>query len=129
MRISGDPSLIAMHKNVHADAQTAETVAQRYGIGREAQDEYSLQSQQRTAAAQAEGRLSAEIVPVTTNMGIKDKETGEVSFKEVTIDKDEGNRPETTLEGLPRCSRCWARTRTSPPAMPASSATARPPAS
>src|SRR4030095_13908376 len=58
------------------------------------------QPQQRTAAAQAEGRLSAEIVPVTTNMGVKDKETGEVSFKEVTIDKDEGNRPETTLEGL-----------------------------
>ncbi len=101
MRISGDPSLIAMHKDVYMPMLgTAETVSQRYGIGREAQDEYALQSQQRTAAAQAEGRLSAEIVPVTTNMGIKDKETGEVSFKEVTIDKDEGNRPETTLEGL-----------------------------
>ncbi|HTG64066.1 MAG TPA: acetyl-CoA C-acyltransferase, partial [Sphingomicrobium sp.] len=101
MRISGDPSLIAMHKDVYMPMLgTAETVAQRYGIGREAQDEYALQSQQRTAAAQAEGRLSAEIVPVTTNMAVKDKETGEVSFKEVTIDKDEGNRPETTLEGL-----------------------------
>jgi acetyl-CoA C-acetyltransferase/acetyl-CoA acyltransferase len=101
MRISGDPSLIAMHKDVYMPMLgTAETVAQRYGIGREAQDEYALQSQQRTAAAQAEGRLSAEIVPVTTNMGIKDKETGEVSFKEVTIDKDEGNRPDTTIEGL-----------------------------
>jgi acetyl-CoA C-acetyltransferase/acetyl-CoA acyltransferase len=101
MRISGDPSLIAMHKDVYMPMLgTAETVAQRYGIGREAQDEYALQSQQRTAAAQAEGRLSAEIVPVTTNMGIKDKETGEVSFKEVTVDKDEGNRPDTTIEGL-----------------------------
>jgi acetyl-CoA C-acetyltransferase/acetyl-CoA acyltransferase len=101
MRIGGDPSLIAMHKDVYMPMLgTAETVAQRYGISREAQDEYSLQSQQRTAAAQAEGRLSAEIVPVTTNMGIKDKETGEVSFKEVTIDRDEGNRPDTTVEGL-----------------------------
>jgi len=101
MRISGDPSLIAMHKDVYMPMLgTAETVAQRYGISREAQDEYALQSQQRTAAAQAEGRLSAEIVPVTTSMGIKDKETGEVSFKEVTTDKDEGNRPDTTIEGL-----------------------------
>ena len=101
MRIGGDPSLIAMHKDVYMPMlQTAETVAQRYGIGREAMDEYALQSQQRTAAAQAEGRLSAEIVPATARMGIKDKETGEVSFKEVTIDKDEGNRPDTTIEGL-----------------------------
>ena len=101
MRIGGDPSLIAIHKHVYMPMlQTAETVAQRYGIGREAQDEYALQSQQRTAAAQAEGRLSAEIVPVTANMGVKDKETGEVSFKAVTIDRDEGNRPDTTIEGL-----------------------------
>ncbi|HEY0629725.1 MAG TPA: acetyl-CoA C-acyltransferase [Sphingomicrobium sp.] len=101
MRISGDPSLIAMHKDVYMPMlQTAETVARRYGITREAQDEYALQSQQRTAAAQAEGRLSAEIVPVTVNMGVKDKETGEVSFKEITIDRDEGNRPDTTIEGL-----------------------------
>ena len=101
MRIAGDPSLIAIHKNVYMPMlQTAETVAQRYGIGREAQDEYALQSQQRTAAAQAECRLAAEIVPVTTQMGVKDKETGEVSFKEITVDKDEGNRPDTTMEGL-----------------------------
>jgi acetyl-CoA C-acetyltransferase len=101
MRIAGDPSLIAMHKNVYMPMlQTAETVAQRYGIGREAQDEYALQSQQRTAAAQVEGRFAAEIVAVTTQMGVKDKETGEISFKEVTVDKDEGNRPETTIEGL-----------------------------
>ncbi|WP_118857510.1 acetyl-CoA C-acyltransferase [Sphingomonas mesophila] len=101
MRIAIDPSLVAMHKNVYMPMlQTAETVAQRYGIGREAMDEYALQSQQRTAAAQAEGRLAAEIVPVTVEMGIKDKESGQVSMRQVTLDKDEGNRPETTLEGL-----------------------------
>ena len=101
MRIAGDPSLIAMHKDVYMPMlQTAETVARRYGIGRDRQDAYALRSQQRTAAAQAEGRLSAEIVPVSVQMGVKDKETGEISFKEITVDKDEGNRPETTIEGL-----------------------------
>ena len=101
MRVAGDPSLIKMHKDVYMPMLgTAETVAQRYGISREAMDEYALQSQQRTAAAQAEGRLAAEIVPVTVTMGVKDKETGEVSMKEITLDKDEGNRPDTTLEGL-----------------------------
>ncbi|RIX27355.1 acetyl-CoA C-acyltransferase [Sphingomonas edaphi] len=101
MRIGGDPSLIAMHKDVYMPMLgTAETVAQRYGISREAQDEYALQSQQRTAAAQAEGRLSAEIVPANVTMTIKDKESGEVSKREITIDKDEGNRPDTTIEGL-----------------------------
>ncbi|WP_260483735.1 acetyl-CoA C-acyltransferase [Sphingomicrobium flavum] len=101
MRVAMDPSLVAMHKDVYMPMlQTAETVAQRYGIGRDAQDEYALQSQQRTAAAQAEGRFADEIVPATTTMVVKDKETGEVTKHEVTIEKDEGNRPETTLEGL-----------------------------
>jgi len=101
MRIGGDPSLIAMHKDVYMPMLgTAETVAQRYKISREAQDEYALQSQQRTAAAQAAGRFDAEIVPVTATMSVKDKETGEVSQKEVTLSKDEGNRADTTLEGL-----------------------------
>ena len=101
MRVAGDPSLIAMHKDVYMPMLgTAETVSQRYGISREAQDEYALQSQQRTAAAQAEGRLAAEIVPVTVTMGVKDKESGAVSMHEVTLDKDEGNRPDTTIEGL-----------------------------
>jgi len=101
MRITPDPSLIAMHKHVYMPMlQTAETVARRYGISRERQDDYALKSQQRTAAAQAAGRFDAEIVPVTTMMMVKDKETGEVSHKEVTIAKDEGNRPDTTLEGL-----------------------------
>ncbi len=101
MRVSPDRSLIAMHKDVYMPMLgTAETVAKRYGISREAQDEYALQSQQRTAAAQAAGYLDAEIVPVTTTMAVKDKETGEVSHVEFTLTKDEGNRPSTTLEGL-----------------------------
>lgn len=101
MRVSPDRSLIAMHKDVYMPMLgTAETVAKRYNISREAQDEYALQSQQRTAAAQAEGRLDAEIVPVTVTMNVVDKETKEVSQKEITLSKDEGNRPETTLEGL-----------------------------
>ena len=101
MRIGGDPSLIAMHKDVYMPMLgTAETVAQRYKISREAQDEYALQSQQRTATAQAKGRFDAEIVPATVIMSVKDKETGEVSQKEVTLSKDEGNRADTTLEGL-----------------------------
>src|SRR6266536_29564 len=63
-------------------------------------DEFALRSQQRTAKAQAEGKFDDEIVPVTATMAVKDKETGEVSLREVTLDKDEGNRPDTTLEGL-----------------------------
>ena len=80
--------------------ETAETVAERYGISREAQDEYALQSQRRTAEAQAAGKLDDEIVPMTATMKMQDKETGEVSTQEVTLEKDEGNRPSTTLEGL-----------------------------
>ena len=80
--------------------ETADIVAQRYGITREAQDEYALMSQQRTAAAQQAGRFDQEIVPYTTTMLHKDKETGEVSEKEVTIAADECNRPGTTYENL-----------------------------
>lgn len=80
--------------------QTAETVATRYGIGREAQDEYSLLSQQRIAAAQDAGRLDAEIMPVTVTKLLKDKSGAITGKEEVTLSKDEGNRPETTLEGL-----------------------------
>ncbi|WP_137702745.1 acetyl-CoA C-acyltransferase [Marimonas lutisalis] len=80
--------------------ETAETVAERYGVSREDQDAYALQSQQRTAAAQEAGKFDDEIVPLTTTMGVMDKETKEVSFKEVTLEKDEGNRPGTTLESL-----------------------------
>ncbi|WP_291426606.1 acetyl-CoA C-acyltransferase [Deinococcus sp.] len=80
--------------------QTAEVVARRYGISREQQDEYALQSQQRTAAAQQSGKFDDEIVPMTATMKVQDKATGEISDKEVTLKLDEGNRPETTLEGL-----------------------------
>ncbi len=101
MRVSPDRSLIAMHKDVYMPMLgTAEVVAKRYGISREAQDEYALQSQMRTAAAQVAGKFDAEIVPVTTTMNVVNKETKEVSQKEITLAKDEGNRPETTLEGL-----------------------------
>ncbi len=80
--------------------ETAEIVARRYKISREAQDEYSLSSQQRTAAAQKAGKFDDEIVPLTTMKVVVDKETGKTSKEEVTLKKDEGNRPETTLEGL-----------------------------
>ena len=96
-----DPELINMHGAIYMPMlQTAETVAQRYGISREDQDEYALKSQQRTAAAQEKGLFDDEIVPVTTTHKVQDKETGEVSDVEITIAKDEGNRPQTTLEGL-----------------------------
>lgn len=79
---------------------TAEIVAERYGVTREAQDEMAFASQQRTAAAQEAGRFDAEIVPLTTTKLVQDKETGEISEVEVTLERDEGNRPSTTLEGL-----------------------------
>ncbi|MGE4611929.1 MAG: acetyl-CoA C-acyltransferase [Paracoccaceae bacterium] len=80
--------------------ETAETVAGRYGISREAQDEYALQSQMRTAAAQEAGKLDDEIVPMRTTMKVQNRETGEISDKDATLSSDEGNRPSTTLEGL-----------------------------
>ncbi|WP_298960690.1 acetyl-CoA C-acyltransferase [uncultured Methylobacterium sp.] len=80
--------------------ETAETVADRYGISREAQDEYALRSQRRTAEAQAAGRFADEIVPVTTRMSVTDKATGETSSREITLSQDEGNRPQTRLEDL-----------------------------
>jgi acetyl-CoA C-acetyltransferase/acetyl-CoA acyltransferase len=100
-RVDFDRELIRMHAAAYMPMlQTAEVVAKRYGISREMMDEYSLQSQQRTAAAQAAGRFDAEIVPATTRMSVADKTTGEATSKEVTLAKDEGNRPETTLEVL-----------------------------
>ncbi|GAA3609533.1 acetyl-CoA C-acyltransferase [Marihabitans asiaticum] len=80
--------------------ETAEVVAQRYGVSRQAQDEYALSSQQRTAAAQEAGAFDDEIVPLPSVALVKDKETGEVSEREVTLTQDEGNRPSTTLESL-----------------------------
>jgi acetyl-CoA C-acetyltransferase len=80
--------------------QTAEVVSKRYDISREVQDAFSLQSEQRTAAAQQEGRIGDELVSCTVKKSVRNRETGEVSIEEVTIDRDECNRPETTLEGL-----------------------------
>jgi len=96
-----DPRLLALHEHVYMPMiDTAEVVASRYSISRDAQDEYALQSQQRTAAGQEAGKFDDEIVPLPSNMGIMDKETKEISFRDVTLEKDEGNRPTTTLEGL-----------------------------
>ena len=80
--------------------ETAETVARRYGISRERQDEYGVRSQQRAAAAQAAGRFDAEIAPMTVTMGVTDRETGAIATREVTIAADEGIRSDTTLEGV-----------------------------
>ncbi|WP_309605098.1 acetyl-CoA C-acyltransferase [Phenylobacterium sp.] len=81
--------------------ETAEIVAERYGVSRQAQDEYALQSQQRTAQAQAEGRFDREIAPMSTVMKVVvNKETGETADKEITLSADEGNRPQTTLADL-----------------------------
>jgi acetyl-CoA C-acetyltransferase len=80
--------------------QTAENVAQRYGISKQRQDEYGVRSQQRAAAAQAAGLFNDEIVPMTVTMGVADKATGTLGTREITIGADEGIRPDTTLEGV-----------------------------
>lgn len=88
--------------------ETAELVAQRYGVSREAQDAYALQSQQRTAAAYAAGRYDAELAPLTTRMLVTDKATGTVSEREITLDRDEGPRADTAIEGLSALKPVWS---------------------
>ena len=101
MRVQPDRALMEMHNAIYMPMlQTAEIVGKRYNISRDACDEYALQSQQRTAAAQAAGKFDDEIVACSATMAVTNKETGEVTMKDVTLAKDEGNRPETTLEGL-----------------------------
>jgi len=96
-----DPKLLEIEPAMYMPMiDTAEVVAKRYGIGREAQDEYSHQSQRRTAKGQAEGKFDDEIVPMPTRQAIVDKNTKEVTYKDVALAKDEGNRADTTLEGL-----------------------------
>ncbi len=103
-----DPELRAAVPGIYtAMIETAELVAQRYEISREAQDEYALQSQQRTAQAQEEGRFDLEIVPMTTVKTLFNKETGETTEEEVTLSKDEGNRPSTTIEDLQKLGPVW----------------------
>ena len=98
---AADPRVLAVHEHIHMPMiDTAEVVAKRYNISRDVQDEYALQSQQRTAAGQEAGKFDDEIVPMTSNKGVMNKETKEISFEDVTLEKDEGNRPGTNLEGL-----------------------------
>lgn len=101
LRIDQDMELLALQPDAYmAMIDTAEIVAGRYGISRESQDAYALQSQQRTAAAQAAGRFDAELSPVTATMSVTDRQTGETREKTVTLTADEGNRLDTSLEGL-----------------------------
>ena len=96
-----DPWLVEQRPDLYMTMiETAEIVAERFQVTREAQDEYALLSQQRTAAAQAEGRLDQEIAPMASVMLVENRETKEFSHVPVTLDKDEGNRPSTTLAGL-----------------------------
>ena len=96
-----DKALVAKQPNIYMPMlQTAEVVASRYNISREAQDIYALQSQQRTAAAQEAGKFDDEIIETTTSMGVMDRETKEISFQDITLNKDQGNRPSTVIEGL-----------------------------
>lgn len=101
MRVKSDPWLKANLPEIYMSMlETAETVATRYGITREAQDRYAVQSQERTAAAQAAGKFDDEIVPLSTVMKVQDRETREISEVEITLDKDEGNRPGTRYENV-----------------------------
>lgn len=96
-----DQNVIAKAPHAYiAMLQTAEIVSKKYGISREAQDAYALESQRRTAVAQQEGLFNAEIVPIKVTMAVTDKDSGAVTYREVVLDRDEGNRPDTTLSGL-----------------------------
>lgn len=96
-----DPELKKVKGDVYMPMlDTAEVVSKRYNISRETQDEYSLESQRRTASAQQGGRFKEEIAPISTKMAVMDKATKEVSYKDITVSQDEGPRPETTAEGL-----------------------------
>jgi len=96
-----DPELLDRVPGIYMTMiETAELVADRYNVSREAQDEYALRSQQRTAAAQQAGRFDDEIVALPTEMLVTDKASGETSRKKISLGKDEGNRPETSLDGL-----------------------------
>jgi acetyl-CoA C-acetyltransferase len=96
-----DPWLVEQRPDLYMTMiETAEIVAERYQVTRDAQDQYALLSQQRTAAAQAQGRLDLEIAPFPSVMRVDNRETGETSYVPVTLEKDEGNRPSTTLDAL-----------------------------
>jgi acetyl-CoA C-acetyltransferase len=101
MRVAADPWLMANKSDIYMSMlETAETVAQRYNVSRDVQDEYAARSQALTHAAQEVGRFDAEIVPLKSTMLVQDRETKEISEHEVTLAKDEGNRPSTSVESL-----------------------------
>ena len=101
MRVAPDMNVIKKHPQAYIQMiDTAEIVAERYGVSRDDMDEYALLSQQRTHAAQEAGAFNDEIVPMASTMKVMNKETKEISEHDVTLEKDEGNRPSTTLEGL-----------------------------
>ncbi|MET4491250.1 acetyl-CoA C-acyltransferase [Bradyrhizobium sp. LA7.1] len=105
---AGDPELARLSPGLYIPmVETAELVAERYNVSREAQDEYALRSQQRTAQAQAQGRFQDEIVPMTTTMLATDWNTNKTIEREVTISADEGNRPQTTLADLQKLEPVW----------------------
>lgn len=96
-----DPALASLKNDVYMSMlDTAEVVAKRYGISRDRQDEYSLESQRRTAVAQQAGRFKEEIVPISTTMAVADKVAGDITTRDVVLSSDEGPRPDTTAEGL-----------------------------
>ena len=98
---STDETVTSMNAHAYMPMlQTAETVARRYRVSREVQDDYALQSQQRTAAAQQAGKFVEELAPLASTKAVIDKETRAVSYRETLLEQDEGNRPETTLAGL-----------------------------
>jgi acetyl-CoA C-acetyltransferase len=98
---TADANLISQVQHAYIPMlQTAEIVSKKYGISREAQDAYSLEAQRRTAMAQDKRLFDAEIVPITASMAVADKATGAITYRDVRLDRDEGNRPDTTLEGL-----------------------------
>jgi acetyl-CoA C-acetyltransferase len=100
-RMLADPWILEHKPTLYwSMLETAEMVARRYHIAKEAQDEYGVRSQLRAAAAQAAGRFKDEIVPMTTTMGVADAASGTIAMREVTIDRDEGIRPDTTLEAV-----------------------------
>tara|TARA_B100000902_G_scaffold143149_1_gene140631 strand:+ start:7407 stop:8585 length:1179 start_codon:yes stop_codon:yes gene_type:complete len=100
-RLDADPLVLDMQQHAYMPMiETADHVAEKYNVSREAQDEYSLESQMRTAAAQQAGKFDDEIITTSSTKLVKNKETGEITEEIVELSKDEGNRPETTLEGL-----------------------------
>src|SRR5688572_13822277 len=103
------PAVVEHMPHMHMQMiETAEIVARRYGVSREAQDEYALQSQQRTAAAQVAGRFTEELAPLATVKTVEDKTTGEIRRESVTLNRDEGPRADTTLAGLAALKPVWS---------------------